>query len=72
MALNQTQQVTEALVEASMELNREYRALSRRLGVRFADAGMWNIPLAFDGVHFTQEGHSVFAERLAEIINKGE
>jgi lysophospholipase L1-like esterase len=33
---------------------------------------MWNIPLAFDGVHFTQEGHSVFAERLAEIINKGE
>ena len=54
------------------ELNREYRALSRRLGVRFVDAGMWNIPLAFDGVHFTQEGHSVFAERLAEIINKGE
>lgn len=63
---------SEALVEASMDLNREYRVLSRRLGVRFADAGMWNIPLAFDGVHFTQEGHSVFAERLAEIINKGE
>lgn len=63
---------SQALVEASEALNQAYKALSRRLGVGFVDAGIWKIPLAFDGVHFTQEGHTVFAERLAEIINKGE
>ena len=60
------------LIEASKDLNSEYRALSRRLGVGFADAGEWNIPLTFDGVHFTEEGHKVFAERLAACLDKGE
>ena len=58
--------------DAITELNRQYRALSRRLGVRFADAGAWNIPLTFDGVHFTGEGHRLFGEKLTELINKGE
>ena len=59
---------TQALIDASAALNREYSILSRRLGVGFADAGGWNIPLAFDGVHFTQEGHNAFAERLADYL----
>lgn len=59
------------LIEESKELTRQYEALSRRLGVRFADAGRWKIPLAFDGVHFTEEGHRAFAEGLMNYLNKG-
>ena len=38
------------------------------LGVRFADAGDWNIPMAYDGVHFTEQGHRAFAAGLLEVL----
>ena len=63
---------TQDLIDHSVALNCEYQALSGRLGVRFADAGEWNISLTFDGVHFTEEGHRAFAEGLAKYLNKGE
>ena len=62
----------QAMIHASMALNQEYKTLSERLGVAFADAGEWNIPLTFDGVHFTEEGHRIFAERLSNYLNKGD
>lgn len=52
------------LIADSVRLSKLYQSLSERLGIRFLDAGNWDIPLAFDGVHFTQEGQSVFAEGL--------
>lgn len=63
---------TQALIDASVALNHQYKALAERLGVRFADAGEWNIPLTFDGVHFTEEGHKAFAEGLSQYLYKGE
>ena len=57
---------TQALVDASAALREAYRVLSERMGVRFADAGKWDIPLTFDGVHFTEEGHRAFAERIVQ------
>ena len=36
------------------------------LGIRFADAG--DIPLAYDGVHFTELGHKAFAAGLWEDL----
>ena len=63
---------TQTLIDASVTLNYAYTALTERLGVRFADAGEWDIPLTFDGVHFTEEGHKAFAERLTEYLKKGE
>ena len=62
---------SQGLVDASRELTEQFRALSGCLGVRFADAGAWKIPLAFDGVHFTQEGHRAFAAGLIDFITKG-
>lgn len=44
------------------------RALAERMGIRFADAGKWDIPLAYDGVHFTEQGHKTFAARLLEEL----
>lgn len=63
---------TRQLTEDSVALESEYGALARRLGIRFAETGRWNISLAFDGVHFTEEGHRVFAEELGNLLNKGE
>jgi len=58
------------LIEDSRALALEYRALSQRLGVMFLDAGEWEIPIAYDGVHITQEGHKQFAEQLYKrLIN---
>ena len=60
----------QSLVDASVSLNREYKSLSEGLGVRFVDAGGWNISLTFDGVHFTEEGHKRFAEAIGNYLKK--
>lgn len=58
----------ERLPAASAELARLYRELAARLGIRFADAGPWGVALAYDGVHFTGEGHRAFAEGLYKEV----
>lgn len=44
------------------------QTLAEQLGIRFADAGKWGIPLAYDGVHFTEQGHRAFAAGLLEEL----
>lgn len=58
----------EVLIARSFRLAEEYRLLAQDRGIRFLYAGDWDIPLAFDGVHFTEEGHRRFAENLMEDI----
>ena len=60
----------EKLIEESVKLAGEYRTLSQKLGVFFANAGQWNVSLAFDGVHFTEQGHCAFAEGLYTYLTK--
>ena len=60
------------LIDDSITLAKHYKALAERLGTQFADAGEWNVPLAYDGVHLTEEGHRAFAKGLMEYIHKGE
>ena len=62
----------QSLIDASKELNHKYKALAERLGIPFADAGAWDIPMTFDGVHFTEDGHRAFAEGIYNYLNKGE
>lgn len=50
-----------SLLAASAALGEQYQALAKQLGVFFVDASQWHIPLAFDGVHFTEQGHHNFA-----------
>ena len=56
------------LADDSCAFARCCRDLAGRLGIRFADAGDWDISLAYDGVHFTQQGHRAFAAGLLEVL----
>lgn len=54
----------ERLLTESTALAGHYQALARRLSCSFADAGQWGVELAYDGVHFSEEGHRTFAGAL--------
>ena len=58
----------QTLVDSSVQLAKAYQSLAQRLGIRFIDAGEWNISLTFDGVHFTEAGHKAFAEGLGKEL----
>ena len=60
----------EALLRESRNLSRVYRQLAGERGIRFLDAADWEIPMAYDGVHFTEEGHRRFAQRLKEALEE--
>jgi len=60
------------LIDDSITLAKHYKILAERMCVRFADAGEWNVPLAHDGVHLTEEGHRAFAKGLMDHLQKGE
>ena len=58
--------VTSFVYRESRKLETAYRAVADYLGVHFVATSTWDIPTAFDGVHFSQEGHQRFAQMLAE------
>ena len=62
---------SDELTAESIRLAEEYHPLAQRLNIPFVDTSNWNIELAFDGVHFTEEGHRRFAEHLTEYLTKG-
>ena len=56
----------QALIDKSVVLGSAYHSLSERLGISYA--GQWQIPMTFDGVHFTEAGHEEFARNLLDAI----
>lgn len=54
------------LLTESRNLGKEYKKTAERLGIAFTDASGWEIPTIYDGVHFTEEGHRLFAEKMRE------
>lgn len=52
------------LTEHAQTLAGRCRVLAEDLGTRFADPGQWDLHLAYDGVHLTEEDHRRFAEAL--------
>lgn len=61
-----------SLIDDSIALSEHYKTIAERLCIRFTDAGQWNVPIGYDGVHLTEEGHRVFAQGLIEYLHKGE
>ena len=56
------------LIDDSRTFAQLCHALAAQMGIRFADAGKWDILLAYDGVHFTEQGHRTFAAGLLEEL----
>lgn len=50
-----------SLTEESLKLAEEYKLLSEKLSIFFADTRDWKTELAYDGVHLTEQGHHTFA-----------
>ena len=59
---------SQQLIGDSHTFARLCQALAEQLGICFADAGRWDISLAYDGVHFTEQGHKAFAAGLLEEL----
>lgn len=57
------------LIDDSIRLAKLYETLAGRLGIRFLNAGEWNVPLSFDGVHFTEAGQKAFVQGLFAGLN---
>lgn len=55
------------VIAESHRLGIFYAKLAEQLGVAFTDVG--EVPLLYDGVHFTEQGHLLFAERMFGVIN---
>ena len=58
------------LLTESARIGTCYQAVAKRIGSAFANAGEWEIDLAFDGVHFLPSGHRAFAEGISADLQK--
>lgn len=57
--------------EANQKLNaliRAYEEVADQRGIGFIENHSWNIPLAYDGAHFAQQGHPLFAKHLEQAL----
>ena len=57
------------LYKESLLLGALYEQLALQRGLAFVNTGEWNIPMGFDGVHFSEEGHRIFADRMLEVLS---
>lgn len=63
---------SQGLLDASRALSEHYSIISHRLGISYTNSGSWNIDLAYDGVHFTEQGHRDFAAGLlGQLVSTG-
>ena len=52
----------------SLRMNDGFEAACAKRRIEYHNAGEWNIPLAFAGVHFSEEGCRRFADRVIGIL----
>jgi len=56
------------LVTESILLAEKYDTVAANLNIPFINTCAWNVELAFDGVHFTEAGHHIFAEKISKEL----
>ena len=54
----------EHLLKDSACLSDAYQMLAQHFGVPFIDTRGWGLELSFDGVHFSENDHHIFAKQL--------
>lgn len=56
------------LLKESFRLADCYERLARHMGIGFVNAGAWDVELAYDGVHFSEQGHRIFYREISKIL----
>ena len=56
--------------EESRDMNAGFKKLADQYGTMFLDAAVWGIGMSYDMVHYSEEGHRLFAEKMAEYLGK--
>ena len=54
--------------DAFQALAAAYESLAQELGLLYADATVWQIPMGPDGVHFSEQGHRLFAVKMGQTL----
>ncbi|MBO6215580.1 MAG: hypothetical protein J6N76_08665 [Lachnospiraceae bacterium] len=55
--------------EESIQMNAGFKKACKERGIAYYDAENWGISLAYDGVHFSEEGCLQFAQHIIDIIS---
>ncbi len=58
------------LIAVFAELAMAYRKLAHEAEISFLDTTCWDVPLCYDGVHFSETGHRKFAEKLYALATE--
>ena len=58
------------LYKESLRLGILYEELAARRALTFVNTAEWDIPMGFDGVHFSEEGHRIFADHMLELLSR--
>ena len=45
-----------------------YETLAEEQGVLYTDTAFWRIPMGGDGVHFSEQGHRLFAAKMGQTL----
>lgn len=59
----------EQLLKDSVRLSDSYQMLAQHLGIPFVDTRDWGLELTFDGVHFSENDHCIFANHLFHALS---
>ncbi len=54
--------------EEAKKLSAGYREIAEKRNIRFVDADAWHIPMTYDDVHFSEEGHRIFAAEMKQYM----
>ena len=54
--------------EQGEKLAEYYEDLAGYRGILFADASKWELDFAYDGVHLSERGHALFAQKMTEVL----
>lgn len=54
--------------EQGEKLAEYYEDLAGYRGILFVDASKWELDFAYDGVHLSERGHALFAQKMTEVL----
>ena len=61
---------SQTVIETSQCLGLHYRMAAQKLGIDFVDTKDWDVDLSYDGVHFSERGHFIFAGKVSRILSE--